>query len=238
MSTLADDSIVLAHRRWLMAPRVTKVLLGLAGLAAAGVVLAGAVPAQPTLAFTAGWTLATVLLIIGGGWLAFDGATDLLAWQRLRRLPRRSIRLDSNGLRFRLVLSQDVVEVSVPWREVVACELRPGLGGNWFLCFDAPGRYPEPPRGSTADLVVNPEAVRARAYAWSVAVCPEPLPTLERIMIIDSYQLGTPFAVNPARCRGVDPFQLDRCLFRWTSGRFRLPADWLRNQGRLPGKTE
>ncbi|QSB15195.1 hypothetical protein JQS43_02160 [Natronosporangium hydrolyticum] len=224
MSTLADDSIVLAHRRWLMAPRVTKVLLGLAGLAAAGVVLAGAVPAQPTLAFTAGWTLATVLLIIGGGWLAFDGATELLRCRRLRRLPRPSIRLDATGLHYRDGDESGAVSVSVPWSEVRGCAVRPGFGGNRFLCFDVPGRYPEPAVAEIGDVIVDPDAVRARAYGWSMTVCPEPLSAAERNMLITAYVFGTPFAVDLSTCRGVDTARIGRAVFGWTGGRCRPPA--------------
>lgn len=222
MSTLADASIVLEHRRWLAAPRVAKVLFGTAGLAGGGVVLAGGVPAQPSLAFTAGWTLATVLLIIGGAWLAFDGITDLLSWRRLRRLRRPSIQLDASGLHYHDEGEAGAITVSVPWHEVRRCAVRPGFGGNRFLCFDAPGWYPEPPAAEIGDVIVDPDAVRARAHAWSMTVCPDPLPPAERNLLITSYVLGTPFAVDLTTCRGVDRAHLDRALFGWTGGRCRL----------------
>ncbi len=221
----ATFSIALAHRRRPVIPAVVKIVAGLIGIAVAVAVTLlyfDLAPTSRSEVLLTGTVVVAVGAVSAAGWVLLDGVTDLIARHKLRALPRRALRLDAEGLEFQPDQA-DPLALTVPWSDIVSCEWRPGFGDNVFLCFFAPDHYPTPPAGYGCDPAEDPDVIRARAYLWSMVVDPEPIPPLSRIVLIDTYAFGTPFAVNLARCGRVDRAALDAVLRHWMGQG--LPSD-------------
>jgi hypothetical protein len=212
-----DEPIVLAHRVRGYSAGVWKTAGAATALVTSIGLMALTLDASKAVGIAA--MLAAVMLFVGAFWVGQDGVTDLLAARQLRRLPRKTLTVGPDGVRFAARWPERTVELAATWDEIDLCERRPGLGGHVFLCFDAPGKYPTPPPGYGCAPGDDPDTIRRRALIWAVLRYPHGATAEELAMMVDTYVFGTPFAINPAICPGVDHARLHESLRRWSDGR-------------------